>query len=78
MGRPRELSEEEREALRKEGFRPVEVWLPDIWSDEVWEQVYKDCELIRGSEEEADVNLWIEEAARETMRLINEMEEDDK
>lgn len=78
MGRPRELTNEEREALRKEGLRPVEVWLPDIWSDEVWDQVYKDCELIAASEEEADVNLWVEEAARESMRLIEEMEENDK
>jgi hypothetical protein len=75
MGRPKELTGEERAALLAQGLKPVEVWLPDIWSDEVWEQVYKDCELIRSSEERADVNLWVEEAARETMRLIEEMEE---
>jgi hypothetical protein len=75
MGRPKELSEEERQKLRSEGLQPIEVWMPDIWSDEIWDQAYKDCELIRSSEERADVNLWVEEAARETMRLIEEMEE---
>jgi hypothetical protein len=75
MGRPKELTDEERQELLARGLKPVEVWLPDIWSDEVWEQVYKDCELIRSSEERADVNLWVEEGARETMRLIEEMEE---
>jgi len=74
MGRPRELTEEERQKLIAEGYRPVEVWLPDLWSDEVWEQIYRDCELIRKSEEDADVDLWVEEAARESMRLIEEME----
>lgn len=75
MGRPRELTDAERAELIAKGYRPVEVWVPDIWSDEVWEQAYKDCELIRSSEEQADVNLWIESAARESMRLIEEMEE---
>lgn len=55
MGRPRELTDEERDALRGEGLRPVEVWLPDIWLDEVWEQVYKDYDLIKSTEEQADV-----------------------
>ena len=47
MGRPKELTDEERAALLSEGLNPVEVWLPDIWSDEVWEQAYEDCKLIR-------------------------------
>lgn len=48
---------------------------PDISSEEVWEQALRDCDLIRTSEERADVNLWVEAAASETMRLIEEMEE---
>jgi len=75
MGRPRELTDSERQALMAGGYKPVEVWVADISSDDVWQQVYRDCDLIRASEEEADIDLWIEEAARETMRLINKMEE---
>ncbi|MGE0503088.1 MAG: antitoxin MazE-like protein [Rhizobiaceae bacterium] len=77
MGRPKELTDEERAKLIAEGFTSVEVWMPDIWSDAVWERVYEDCKLISGSEERADVNLWVEGAARESMRLIEEMEEND-
>lgn len=75
MGKPRELNDAERQTLLAQGYKPVEVWVPDIWSDEVWRQIYRDCELISSSEEQADVNLWVEESARETMRLVNEMEE---
>ena len=50
MGRPRELTEEERQKLLAEGYRPVEVWLPDLWSDEVWKQIEEDCRLIRESD----------------------------
>jgi hypothetical protein len=75
MGRPGELTDVARQKLLAEGYRPVEVWVPDIWSDDVWQQVYRDCDLISSSEEEADVNLWVEEGAREAMRLIDEVEE---
>jgi hypothetical protein len=51
MGRPKELSEEERAELLAKGYRPVEVWVPDIWSDDFWKQMDEDCRLIR----EADV-----------------------
>ena len=32
MGRPRELSEQERAALLAKGYKPVEIWVPDWWS----------------------------------------------
>ncbi|MCW4113671.1 antitoxin MazE family protein [Aurantimonas sp. MSK8Z-1] len=75
MGRPRELTQEQRDELLAKGYRPVEVWLPDIWSDGIWSQVEEDCRLIAESEERADADLWTEEALRETLRLIDEMEE---
>jgi hypothetical protein len=50
MGRPRELTEEERQKLIAEGYKPVEVWLPDLWSDELWRQIEEDCKLIRESD----------------------------
>jgi t-SNARE complex subunit (syntaxin) len=30
MGRPRELTEDERQQLLADGYRPVEVWVPDF------------------------------------------------
>ena len=35
MGRPRELTEEERAELIAKGYRPVEVWVPDWDSPEI-------------------------------------------
>ena len=75
MGRPQEKTREQRQKLMDAGYQPVEVRLPDMWSDEIWQQVYRDCELIRSSEEQADVALFVEEGFRETVRLIEEMEE---
>ncbi|MBO0662051.1 DUF3018 family protein [Jiella sp. MQZ9-1] len=51
MGRPKALTQEERAELLPKGYRPVEVWLADIWSDEIWAQVEEDCRLIAASEE---------------------------
>lgn len=50
MGRPRELTEEEKQKLISEGYQPVEVWLPDLWSDELWKQIEEECRLIRESD----------------------------
>jgi hypothetical protein len=33
MGRPRELSPEERADLLRRGYRPVEIWVPDRSSE---------------------------------------------
>jgi len=33
MGRPRELSPEEREDLLRRGYKPVEIWVPDVSSE---------------------------------------------
>lgn len=74
MGRPRELTEEERSALIAEGYRLREIWVPDLTSDKLWTDVFEDCREIRNAEEEADVNLFIEAGLAETLRLIDEME----
>ena len=37
MGRPRELTEEERQKLLAKGYRPVEVWVPD-WSSPAFQK----------------------------------------
>jgi hypothetical protein len=33
MGRPRELTPVERAELLRQGYRPVEIWVPDVDSD---------------------------------------------
>lgn len=47
MGRPRELTEEERQELLSQGFRPVEMWVPDLSQPRVREQLVKELKAIR-------------------------------
>ncbi|MGN6470906.1 MAG: antitoxin MazE-like protein [Rhizobiaceae bacterium] len=50
MGRPRELTEEERAKLLAKGYRPVEIWVPD-WSSPIFQ---KEVEEMGKSIREAD------------------------
>lgn len=65
MGRPRELTEEERQKLLADGFRPVEIWVPDIWSDEFWKQIEEDCRLIREADRRENMSEVLDEFARD-------------
>ncbi|MBB4005006.1 antitoxin MazE-like protein [Aurantimonas endophytica] len=71
MGRPRELSDEERSALLAKGWRPMEVWVPDWDSPAFVKRLRQDCEAINQADsrsgeldrlsEEVD-DLWIDPA----------------
>lgn len=50
MGRPKELTEEERAKLIAEGYRPVEVWVPDWNSPMFLERLRRECEAINESD----------------------------
>lgn len=50
MGRPRELTEKEKKQPIAEGYRPVEAWVLDLWSDELSKQIEEDCRLMRESD----------------------------
>jgi hypothetical protein len=51
MGRPRELTEEEKADLLARGYKPVEMWVPDLSKAEVRERLERELKAIR----EADV-----------------------
>ncbi|MDP3898527.1 MAG: DUF3018 family protein [Mesorhizobium sp.] len=51
MGRPRELTDEERAELLARGYRPVEMWVPDLSKAEVRDRLGLELKAIR----EADV-----------------------
>ncbi|MFN3547782.1 MAG: antitoxin MazE-like protein [Mesorhizobium sp.] len=51
MGRPRELTDAERAELVAKGYRPVEMWIPDLSRDEVRERLRRELKAIR----EADI-----------------------
>jgi hypothetical protein len=65
MGRPKELTEEERQELLARGLRPFEVWLPDVWSDEFWKQMEEDCRLIRESDKRENMDKVLDAFAKE-------------
>lgn len=56
MGRPKELTEEEKAELLAKGFKPYVVWLPDLWSDEFWRQIEEDCRLIREADKRENMS----------------------
>lgn len=51
MGRPRELTDAERAELVARGYKPVEMWIPDLSRDEVRERLERELKAIR----EADI-----------------------
>jgi hypothetical protein len=65
MGRPQELTEEQKQELLARGLRPFEVWLPDVWSDEFWKQMEEDCRLIRESDKRENMDKVLDAFAKE-------------
>ena len=70
----RELSEFERAELRARGYRPVQAWVRPR-DDAFWDEVLAEAREIGQAEDEADLDLFIEAAAQDTFRLIDEMEQ---
>ncbi|WP_111222559.1 antitoxin MazE-like protein [Rhizobium tumorigenes] len=58
MGRPREISPEERAELVSQGYRPVEIWVPDLSNEIFRRQVQKEMQSIAAAAETDDVSQW--------------------
>ncbi|MGN6549467.1 MAG: antitoxin MazE-like protein [Pararhizobium sp.] len=63
MGRPKELTEEERSRLIAEGYRPVEVWVPDWNNPAFLARLQRECEAINESDRKSGVNEWLDEVS---------------
>lgn len=50
MGRPRELTEAEREELLAKGYMPIEMWVPDLSNAAVRRRLAAELEAIRESD----------------------------
>ncbi len=50
MGRPKELTEEQRADLLARGYRPVEVWVPDSDSPAFLALMERECRTINESD----------------------------
>ena len=56
----RERVARRRAALRAQGLRPKQFWVPDVHSPEFREQARHAALAVASSEEEADVQAWID------------------
>lgn len=63
MGRPKELTDEERAELIAKGYRPVEMWIPDLSKAEVRERLNRELQAVR----EADIRTGELDRLNETV-----------
>ncbi len=49
-----------REAMRKRGLRPVQVWVPDTRSPEFAERVRRECARMNAADERDGLMDWVE------------------
>ena len=61
MGRPKELTDDERAKLIADGFKPVEVWVLDWENPAVRAKVERDCEAIRTSDRVSGELAYLDE-----------------
>jgi hypothetical protein len=54
------MTREERAALRAQGLRPIEIWVPDHRAPGFAEEIARQCRLIAGSPEAADDQAFID------------------
>ena len=65
MGRPRELTGEERAQLLAQGYKPVEVWVRD-WNDPaVMAAIEEECRQIRESDRTSKMSETLDAFARD-------------
>ena len=60
MGRPKELTEEERTSLAAQGLKPIEIWLPDFSDPLVLEAARAEAKRIALADHEEDISDWID------------------
>lgn len=60
MGRPRELTVEERRRLISEGYKPVEIWVPDLSDPKMLARAEAEAKRIAKADQDEDILDWIE------------------
>ena len=72
MGRPRELTDAERAELVAKGYRPVEMWVPDLSDPKIFALAEAEAKRIAVADQEEDITEWIE-AVQKDMREGEDM-----
>jgi hypothetical protein len=65
MGRPRELTEEERQELIAKGYKPVEVWVRDVANEAYKAEAHRQAQSAAHADVEDRVMEWIEAVSAE-------------
>lgn len=60
MGRPREISPEERAELIRQGYRPIEIWVPDPTNEVYLREARRQSRLVAKADEQDDAMDWVE------------------
>lgn len=60
MGRPRELTDAEKEALRRQGFKPIEIWVPDLEAPGMAEELERQAIAIAEADEKDGIFDWLD------------------
>lgn len=65
MGRPRELSDKDKAELLAGGYRPVEIWVPDLANPSYLAEAERQSRSAANADVEDRVMEWIEAASAE-------------
>jgi hypothetical protein len=60
MGRPRELTQEQRQELLAKGWRPVEVWVIDRHNEAYRAEIDRELDAIAEADRnDPDIDAWV-------------------
>ena len=63
MGRPRELTAQERADLIRQGYRPVEIWVPDLSNEAYRKEATRQVRAAVEADRQAGVEELVDENA---------------
>ena len=63
MGRPREISPEERAELIRQGYRPVEIWVPDPTSEAYLKEARRQARASVAADHAAGIDEVVDSSA---------------
>jgi Antitoxin MazE-like len=52
-----------RAKLRRQGMKPITIWVPDVRSDEFVREAHRQSLLIAGSPADEEEQAWVDEAS---------------
>jgi len=63
LGRPRELSDTDRANLLSKGYKPVEVWVPDVDNESYRAEAKRQAKSAAAADVEDRISEWIDDVS---------------